>query len=78
MNTLTDAKRHIDSFSRPTGYNTYAWNVAKKMALEVWECYLNKRPFTRSINYFCKEFYMMIQTPEGQYIVPKSSFRTFS
>lgn len=78
MWNLIDAKRHIDSFSRPSGYNSYAWSVAKKMALEAWDSYLQNRPFRKPINYFCKEFYQMIKTPEGKYIVPEHSFRTFS
>ena len=76
MNSLSEAKKHIDSFSRPTGYNMYAWNVAKKMALEVWDCYLNNRPFTKTINYFCKEFYLMIRTPEGRSLVSESRIRS--
>ena len=75
MYTIADAKRYIDSFSRPNGYNTYAWNVTKKMALEVWDCYLHNRPFRKPINYLCQEFYHMIKNPDGQYIVPEQSFR---
>lgn len=75
MYTLADARRYIDSFSRPAGYNTYAWNITKKMALEAWDCYLHNRPFRKPINYFCQEFYSMIRRPDGQYIVPERSFR---
>ena len=74
--TLAEAKRHIDSFSRPEGYNQYAWKVTKKVALEVWDCYLNNRPITRSINYFCQEFYQMLRTTEGTLIVPGGSYHT--
>lgn len=76
MNSLHDAKKYIDSFPRPTGYNQYAWGVTKKVALEVWDCYLNNRPVRRSINYFCQEFYLMIKKPDGTSIVPTNSFHT--
>jgi hypothetical protein len=76
MNNLNEVKRYIDSFSRPAGYNLYAWDVTKRLALEVWESHLEKKRFNRSVNYLCKEFYQMIQQPEsGEYILPKGSFR---
>jgi hypothetical protein len=76
MNTLPEAKKYVDSFSRPEGFNNYAWEVTKKLALEAWESYLDKRPFRRQINYMCKEFYAMIRRPEdGEYILPRNSFR---
>ena len=78
MKTLAEAKRHIDSFPRPSGYNTYAWNVTKKIALEAWESYLSKRPFRKPINYLCREFYQMIRTPEGRSIVPESQYRRYA
>jgi len=62
MNNLIEAKRHIDSFSRPMGYNTYAWNVTKKTALEVWRCHFNNEPYYRPLNFLCNEFYEMIKT----------------
>lgn len=77
MNTLADVRRYIDSFSRPNGYNTYAWEVTRKMALEAWDCHLNRRPFRKPINYFCNEFYQMIRKPDGEYIVPESRFRRY-
>lgn len=72
--TLRDAQRYIDSFSRPEGFNTYSWRVVKKMALTAWECHLNGKRFDRSVNYMCKEFYMMVQDPRGQYIIPNAKF----
>jgi hypothetical protein len=75
MTQISEVKKHIDSFPRPTGYNPYAWNVTKKIALEVWESYLHQRPFRRPVNYMCKEFYEMIQQPNGEYILPRGSFR---
>jgi hypothetical protein len=75
-NTMPEAKKYVDSFSRPDGFNNYAWEVTKKLALEAWESYLEKRPFHRQINYMCKEFYAMIRRPEdGEYIVPRSKIR---
>ena len=49
MKTLVEVKKYIDSFPRPAGYNTYAWNVTKKTALEVWRCYLENRVYYRPI-----------------------------
>jgi hypothetical protein len=74
--TPAEVRRYVDSFARPNGYSPYAWNVTKKLALEAWESYLNGRPFRRSVNYMCQEFYKMIQRPEdGEYILPRNSFR---
>jgi hypothetical protein len=76
MNNLSEVKKHIDSFSRPEGYNLYAWDVTKRLALEVWESHLEQKRFSRPVNYLCKEFYQMIQRPEsGEYILPEGSFR---
>lgn len=77
MHTIADAQRYIDSFARPVGYSTYAWKVTKKVALEVWDSYLNNRPYSRPLNYYCQEFYRMIQTPEGQHIVPGGYLRQY-
>ncbi|MEY3397824.1 MAG: hypothetical protein RL220_418 [Bacteroidota bacterium] len=77
--TLMEVKRHIDSFPRPMGYSPYAWNVTKKLAMEVWDSYLQGRQYRRPVNYLCKEFYQMIRRPDnGQYILPQSSFRMIS
>lgn len=79
MTTLQEVQKHIDSFARPNGYNHYAWSVTKKLALEVWDSYLQNRPFRRPVNYLCKEFYQMIRKPEnGEFILPQSSFRMLS
>jgi hypothetical protein len=79
MNSLPEVKRYVDSFARPDGYNPYAWDVTKKLALEAWDSYLNGRPFRRQINYMCNEFYKMIQRPEdGEFIIPRKSFRMLS
>lgn len=72
--TLQDAQMYIDSFSRPDGLNTHSWRVIKKIAFLAWESYLTNQKFSRSINFMCKEFYQMIKTPEGEYIVPKNTF----
>ncbi|MFM7309740.1 MAG: hypothetical protein ACKOZY_03975 [Flavobacteriales bacterium] len=76
MNTLAESKRYIDGFSRPSGYNNYAWDVTKKLALEAWNCYLHGIPFRHSINFMCAEFYEMIRHPEtGEFIVPRGWFK---
>lgn len=79
MNTLPEVQKYIDSFERPNGYNLYAWDVTKRLALEVWRSYLENRPFRRPVNFLCKEFYQMIRRPEdGQFILPENSFRMLS
>lgn len=76
FNSLSEVKKYVDSFSRPSGYNNYAWDITKKLALEAWDSYLSGQPFHRKINYLCSEFYKMIQNPtNGEFIVPKNSFR---
>lgn len=77
MTQLSEIKRYIDSFARPNGYNNYSWDNTKRLAMEVWECHLLNRPCRRNLNYLCKEFYQMIRKPDGEYIVPRQSFRTF-
>ena len=74
MKNLAEANRYINSFPRPAGLNTYAWAAIKRMALKAWECYLTNRKFTHSINFMSKDFYMMIRTPEGKFIVPENQF----
>ncbi len=74
MNNLAEANRYINSFPRPVGLNSYSWSALKRLALYAWDCYLNNRRFTHSINFMCKEFYLMIRTPEGKFIVPERHF----
>jgi hypothetical protein len=74
MNTLAEAHRYINSFPRPNGLNTHSWAALKRLALSAWECYLHGKRFNHSINFLCKEFYLMIRTPEGEFIVPRSKF----
>lgn len=78
MKSLSEAKRYVDSFSRPVGYNTHAWTVTKKLAMEAWECHIDHRHFNKPINYLCSEFYHMIRTPNGDYIVPMGSFQALA
>ncbi|MFN0033144.1 MAG: hypothetical protein ACKVOR_13370 [Flavobacteriales bacterium] len=74
--TLAEAKRYVDSFARPMGYNQYAWEVTKRVAMEAWSSYLSHQPFRRNVNYMCDEFYKMIQHPvSGTFIIPSGSFR---
>jgi hypothetical protein len=74
--TIAEARRHIDSFARPQGFNTYSWRVVKKMALRAWESHLEGEKFERSVNFMCREFYLMIQDTQGQYIIPKSKMHS--
>jgi hypothetical protein len=70
MKSLIEVKRKIDSVPRPVGYNPYAWAIAKKVALEVWECYLAGRPYGRQVNYFHKSFYDLLRKANGELILP--------
>lgn len=72
MNNLADANRFINSFPRPNGLNTHSWSAIKKLALHAWDCHLSQKKFTHRINFLCKEFYLMIRTPEGQFIIPEN------
>jgi hypothetical protein len=74
--TLAEARKHIDSFSRPQGFNTYSWRVVKKLAMRAWESHLEGNYYDRSVNFMCREFYLMIQDPEGQYIIPKNKIHS--
>jgi len=76
--TLTEIQSRIDAVAQPSGYNSYAWQVAKQTAMEAWQCYLQGKPFRKKLSYFCKEFYTMIQKPDGSYIVPSHQIRTLS
>jgi hypothetical protein len=74
MTNLSDAHRFINSFPRPSGLNTNSWNALKRLAYHAWECYFSKSRFRHNINFLCKEFYLMIRTPEGEFIVPENTF----
>ncbi len=74
--TLVEARKHIDSFSRPQGFNTYSWRVVKKLAMRAWESHLEGKNYDRSVNFMCREFYLMIQDAEGQFIIPKSKIHS--
>ena len=67
--TLSEAKRHIDSFSRPQGFNVYSWRAVKKMAMKVWESYLEGKKHDRTYNFMCKEFYQMTRDQQGNSIL---------
>lgn len=72
MKNLVEASRYINSFSKPEGLNNYSWRAIKKLALYAWECYFEGRPFSHSVNYMCREFYLMIRDPQqGNFILNK-------
>ncbi|TVR36807.1 MAG: hypothetical protein EA392_14420 [Cryomorphaceae bacterium] len=77
MNSLAEVKTYIDSFSRPSGYNNHAWRAVKKLALHAWECYLENRSFSHSASFLCKEFYLMVRKPDGEYVIPRWKMKHF-
>jgi hypothetical protein len=74
MNNLAEASRYINSFARPSGLNTHSWRAIKNLALHAWECHFTERRFRHGINFLCNEFYLMIKTPEGKFIIPEETF----
>ncbi len=72
MKNLAEASRFINSFPRPTGLNPHSWSAVKNLALYAWECHLGQKRFEHGINFMCKEFYLMIRTPEGKFIIPEN------
>jgi hypothetical protein len=74
MKNLSDAYRYINSFPRPRGLNANSWNALKRLAYHAWECHFSQSRFRHNINFLCKEFYLMIRTPEGKFIVPEEKF----
>lgn len=75
MTQLAEIKRYIDSFPRPLGLNVHTWELTKKMAFEVWENHIQNRPNRRNLDYLCREFYLLIRKPNGEYIIPPTRFR---
>lgn len=73
---LISAASYINSFPRPDGFNPYAWNTTKRIALEVWKCYFSGRRFERTLNFMHPSFYTMIKSPEGFSLLNEKSFRT--
>ncbi len=75
IRTLADAHAWIERFARPDGFNTHAWFTLKRLALTVWRCRFEQRPFPRTLNYLHPLFYEMIRTPEGVLLVPERTVR---
>jgi hypothetical protein len=75
ISNIATARLWIDSFPRPLGFNTYAWNTTKRIALEIWKCYFSNRAFDRTVNFMHPSFYRMIRTPEGNPILVERSIR---
>lgn len=75
ISNLPTAKLWIDSFPRPVGFNPYAWNTTKRIALEIWKCYFSKKAFDRTVNFMHPSFYNMIRTPEGHPLLVEKSIR---
>lgn len=69
--TLVEAKKYIDSFSRPQGFNIYSWRAVKKMAFGVWQSYIQGKRQYRTYNFMCREFYEMTCDLNGQSILSK-------
>ena len=78
INNLADARLWIDSFPRPSGFSPYAWSSTKRIALEVWKCFLLGNKFNRTLNFMHPSFYTMIRTPEGLPLLKENSIRGLS
>jgi len=72
---ITQARLWVNSFPRPIGFNPYAWNTTKRIALEIWKCYFSNRSFDRTVNFMHPSFYTMIRTPEGAPLLVERSIR---
>ena len=46
------------------------------MALKAWEKHLEGKVLDHSVNYMCREFYMMIKDQEGRYIIPTNRIQS--
>lgn len=75
IQTLEDARRYIDGFTRPAGFNNHAWSTTKRLALLVWRCHFEGRAYNRTLNYLHPTFYDMIRTPEGISLIREQSVR---
>ncbi len=73
--TLVEVRKHIDSFSRPSGFNVHSWRAVKKMAYSVWESYLSGKTHNRTYNFMCKEFYEMTRDQNGNSILTRRRVR---
>ena len=78
ITTLAEASAWVDSFPRPNQFNQHAWQTTKRLALLVWKCHLEHRPFNRTLNFLHPTFYEMIKTPEGISLLSESRFRRFA
>ncbi|HIO16582.1 MAG TPA: hypothetical protein EYN28_00725 [Flavobacteriales bacterium] len=75
INDIAQARLWVNSFPRPSGFNPYAWNTTKRIALEIWKCYFANRSFERTVNFMHPSFYIMIRTPEGAPLLVERSIR---
>lgn len=75
ITNLAEARLWVERFPRPYGFNTYAWETTKKLALQVWRCHFEGRAFQRTLNYMHPSFYDMIRTPEGVSLISERMIR---
>jgi hypothetical protein len=75
IQTLEDARRYIDGFERPSGFNNHAWSTTKRLALLVWRCHFEGRAYNRTLNFLHPTFYEMIRTPEGNSLIREQAIR---
>jgi len=78
ISNLAIARKWVDSFPRPVGFNPYAWHSTKRIAMEVWRCALSNRRFDRTLNFMHPTFYSMIRTPEGYPLLKEKAIRGIS
>lgn len=77
IQNIAQAKKWIDAFSRPSCFNSHAWQTTKRLALLVWQCHFENRTFNRTLNFLHPSFYDMIRTPEGTALIEEHRLRHF-
>lgn len=78
IQSLAEAQAWIDQFPRPSQFNPHAWQTTKRLAMLVWKCHLENRPFHRTLNFLHPRFYEMIRTPAGISLLHESRLRRLS
>lgn len=77
INSLDNARSHIQGFACPAGFSPFAWRQLQKTALSVWHAHLSQRPFRGALHFCRPEFYAMLAQPDGTSIVHTGAIRGY-